>query len=414
MRNNSTTTVLLCLGAFTGAAPCLAGGATFQLLTTQDAAAVTVDEFGRTLVLAIDPGAAYIYEDGAYNFVGAGNAFGLSADGNFVAGTISDTEGVQEAARGVVSGGWTPIGYVDQCDFSRSSGYGVSGDGSTVVGLAWEGCSARAFAWTQQTGLQTLENLANGNARASAVSVDGEVAAGFTQGSFSRSPAAWITSTGLAHPTYPFDPDVQGELGAVSSDGSIIAGQYYSETATPNTYYPLAFYWTESDGVVILPEVTGYEGGMVLGVSDDRRTFAGISGTILTGRTAAIWRAEWGAVDLKQKLIELGANVPENFLPQVARGLTTDGQTVVGWGILFPDMPDEQAVIRAFVATLPPAEIQPCPADFNGDGAVGFADLTQLLSAWGACPGCDEDLDDNDQVGFSDLTTLLNAWGPCP
>jgi len=53
-------------------------------------------------------------------------------------------------------------------------------------------------------------------------------------------------------------------------------------------------------------------------------------------------------------------------------------------------------------------------ADFDGDGNVGFSDLTQLLAAWGPCAGCPEDLDGDDSVGFADLTTVLNSWGPCP
>jgi len=53
-----------------------------------------------------------------------------------------------------------------------------------------------------------------------------------------------------------------------------------------------------------------------------------------------------------------------------------------------------------------------CIADLIGDDSVGFADLTQLLNAWGPC-ACVEDLDSNGSVGFSDLTILLNAWGPC-
>jgi len=54
-----------------------------------------------------------------------------------------------------------------------------------------------------------------------------------------------------------------------------------------------------------------------------------------------------------------------------------------------------------------------CSEDLDGDGAVGFSDLTQLLAAWGPCAGCVEDMDVDDQVGFSDLTQLLAAWGPC-
>jgi hypothetical protein len=61
-------------------------------------------------------------------------------------------------------------------------------------------------------------------------------------------------------------------------------------------------------------------------------------------------------------------------------------------------------------------ELQPapivCPADLDGDGSVGAADLTILLGAWGTSGAAD--LDGNGTVGASDLTILLGAWGPCP
>jgi hypothetical protein len=56
----------------------------------------------------------------------------------------------------------------------------------------------------------------------------------------------------------------------------------------------------------------------------------------------------------------------------------------------------------------------PCPWDLDGNGIVGFSDLTRLLAVWGLCPGCPEDFDGNGSVGFSDLTALLANWGPCP
>lgn len=59
-----------------------------------------------------------------------------------------------------------------------------------------------------------------------------------------------------------------------------------------------------------------------------------------------------------------------------------------------------------------------CPADLNGDGAVGPADLGQLLGAWGSpgCGGskpCPADLNGDGNVGAADLGALLGAWGPC-
>jgi len=54
----------------------------------------------------------------------------------------------------------------------------------------------------------------------------------------------------------------------------------------------------------------------------------------------------------------------------------------------------------------------PCPADLDGNGDVGAADLAALLGAWGATSGA-ADLDGNGDVGAADLAALLGAWGPC-
>jgi hypothetical protein len=58
----------------------------------------------------------------------------------------------------------------------------------------------------------------------------------------------------------------------------------------------------------------------------------------------------------------------------------------------------------------------PCPADLDGDGAIGFPDLLTVLAAWGACPEppapC-ADVDGDASVGFPDLLAVLAGWGPC-
>ncbi len=55
-----------------------------------------------------------------------------------------------------------------------------------------------------------------------------------------------------------------------------------------------------------------------------------------------------------------------------------------------------------------------CPADLDGNGAVGAFDLALLLGNWGPCDGdCPADLDDSGAVGAFDLALLLGSWGPC-
>jgi hypothetical protein len=56
-----------------------------------------------------------------------------------------------------------------------------------------------------------------------------------------------------------------------------------------------------------------------------------------------------------------------------------------------------------------------CPADLDGDGLVGAADLSALLSAWGStgtAAGA-ADIDGDGSVGAADLAALLGAWGGC-
>lgn len=57
----------------------------------------------------------------------------------------------------------------------------------------------------------------------------------------------------------------------------------------------------------------------------------------------------------------------------------------------------------------PPA----CAGDLDGSGDVGFLDLLEVLTAWGAGGG-PADLDGTGAVDFGDVLLLLTAWGPCP
>ncbi|MCP4833925.1 MAG: hypothetical protein GY895_04105, partial [Phycisphaera sp.] len=57
-----------------------------------------------------------------------------------------------------------------------------------------------------------------------------------------------------------------------------------------------------------------------------------------------------------------------------------------------------------------------CPADLNGDGVVGAADLGILLGAWGPCTTdeCLGDLNRDGDVDAADLGPLLGSYGACP
>ncbi|MCP3980352.1 MAG: hypothetical protein GY716_13700 [bacterium] len=49
-------------------------------------------------------------------------------------------------------------------------------------------------------------------------------------------------------------------------------------------------------------------------------------------------------------------------------------------------------------------------ADLNQDGAVGFADMLQVIGAWGSCGVCPADLNADGEVGFADILVVIANW----
>ena len=91
---------------------------------------------------------------------------------------------------------------------------------------------------------------------------------------------------------------------------------------------------------------------------------------------------------------------PDTMLAMIDRGV--DGMET-----------DFPAVLESLFAPL-----QPCPGDANGDRAITFADITEVLAniglsyPGGTGPG---DADQNGQVNFSDITSVLTFLGTsCP
>jgi len=66
---------------------------------------------------------------------------------------------------------------------------------------------------------------------------------------------------------------------------------------------------------------------------------------------------------------------------------------------------------EVFATVVFDALITGSPADLDGDGIVGAADLAILLGSWGPCEGCPADLDGDGVVDAVDLAILLGSWG---
>jgi probable HAF family extracellular repeat protein len=264
-------------------------------------------------------------------------AVGVSRDGRVIAGTAFDRQGNQQA--GIWTGGrqWQLLGSVSPdaqpCDGLLSSAYGTSGDGSVVVGLAWNGCGvAHAFRWQASTGMTDLGASTPTSSRANNVSGDGKVVVGWVEDTTGfRDGAYWTSGT----PTILQGPNgAVGEAYAASKDGSFIVGTI----CDPFSSNPTTWTWTAAGGVqcytVAVPSTipTLFYQALMESVSDDGRVIGGALSFGLEAQ-ALVW-FDGQVVFLKDYLRQNG--LPTAFAGWVNTGFVTgvspDGRVLVGYG----------------------------------------------------------------------------------
>jgi len=316
------------------------------------------------------------------------NAVAVSDDGTVVIGDIPDPEGIGSNVAAIwtqASNEWVSLGALPNalgCP-SRSDAYELSADGTVAVGLSWDGCSGRAFRWTEATGMVEMGVLGSGGNRASTVSADGSLLGGFAQGSFSRTPTVWDGS-GAGALLDPPDGDVVGEVRGMSDDGTILVGNWDSK----------AFKLVEGEPIELFSGPIAAWVGNAMDVADDD-TIVGFD-SFSTNRRAWIRPNGGPAVDMVNYLVGLGADPPVQM--EVAHTLSANGNVIAG--LTFFSTP-------AWIVDL-------CVPDLNGNGAVDFADILEIIGAWGPCSGCAADLNGNGAVDFADILVVIGAWGPCP
>ncbi len=163
--------------------------------------------------------------------------------------------------------------------------------------------------------------------------------------------------------------------------------------------------------------------GAGAGISECEWKFGG--DVTIVGQTSSIWNPQ-----SQQPLhcaVQLGAGViaPPPLPGSVFNVTNGQSQSLPGWFIgTTPDFVNGEILVpfTGPMQILPGSlsvSVQhtplPCPADLDGDGLVGGADLGMLLAAWGpAAPVQPADLNHDGIVDGADLGSLLAAWGPCP
>lgn len=196
--------------------------------------------------------------------------------------------------------------------FYNSAAYGVSGDGSVVVGRGLGPSGREAFRWTSASGMVGLGDLNGGSfdSQAFGVSDDGSVVVGYaTWDGGTRTGARW-TSGGLfalCPAAYPIPdqcvPNSPASIGyATSADGSVTAG------VAGNA----AYVWSGNVPGTSLPSTSGE----FFAVSPDGAFAAGVS-----GGQAIFWQPNFPPIQL--------GDLPGGAFFSEARDLSTYEENLV-------------------------------------------------------------------------------------
>lgn len=254
-------------------------------------------------------------------------AYGVSADGSFVAGVFIDAVGRREPVGWRFSGGTFErvpipglgIGYTPSA---------MTPDGSVVVG--------DAFRVDTSTGLLTsLADLPGGATElyANGVSADGRFVVGLSYSAEGMQAVRWDESNvplALA--------PARSQAYAASADGSVVVGLVGGR----------AFRWDEASGLALLDDVTGsdLDSGAV-GVSDDGSIVVGRYRTGPGVEHAVLWDVAGGAYPLEALLVGLGVDLSGWSQLESATAISADGTRIVGYGI------DVDGNRQAWLAVIP-------------------------------------------------------------
>jgi probable HAF family extracellular repeat protein len=253
----------------------------------------------------------------------------VSADGGFVAGSAAMPAGAEEVARWSAAG--SPQGLGDLGSPFVANAWGISGDGSTVVGRAATAAGQEAFRWTQAGGMQSLGDLPGGAVAgwALATSADGSLVVGGGESAAGQRAFRWTQALGMQE-LGGFPIDLDGSLAyGVSGDGSVVVGEFWRTTGPPYE----AFRWTEAGGALALGLLDPLGFSTAFDVSADGSVVVGGAGTP-AGERAFRWSAGGGMVALP--------DLAGGELLSAAFGASGDGSLVVGLSV-------STAGTRAFV-----------------------------------------------------------------
>lgn len=267
---------------------------------------------------------------------GVGGQATISRDGLVVAGTLNPGNGIHEMGRyNVNTGDWTSLGGIGGVsDVETSSGWGISGDGETIVGLGWvTPGSAHAVRWQAGTGMVDLGSTSAGrSSRANNVNNDGSVVVGWQDNDNGRQGAVWVNGT----QQLIFDSfgGAASEALSVSSDGTFASGIQFGGFFGSTELWRYNTLANSYEGLGNLTD--GGAAGITAGNAMNG------AGTLIAGGTwgfgpatfgtAIIWEEGLGVMRFSEYLDARGVAYDPNYSFAYVTDMSTDGTWFTGWG----------------------------------------------------------------------------------
>jgi len=288
----------------------------------------------------------------------------ISADGRFISATILGQDSTY-----VTPGRWSEEFGWEECmpppppdgslfDEAYGSAWGISDDGSTVVGLYWLGGTAHGFAWNPTDGPMGMGSTV-GNSRINDANADGSVLVGWDEAPFGTwLPTVWENGT-ITHLT---ETESFCLANAVTPDGNMIGGSSSAGTGVRQAaiWIRNGDTWEENLLGTLPGTVNPFGEAIVNDISPDGTIIVGINSFNPGSSAGFIYTLQDGMMDIMDLLTDAGVTVPAGLSIASLNGISADGkhicgiavQTVFPWGTegFIIHLDDVSAVPEASVA----------------------------------------------------------------
>lgn len=258
----------------------------------------------------------------------------ISADGRFISASILGQDSTYVTpGRWSEETGWVecmppmPPGGSPLSD-AYGSAWGLSGDGSTVVGLYWLGGGANGFAWNPTDGPMGMGSTV-GNSRINEANFDGSVLVGWDEAPFGTwLPTVWENGT-ITHLT---ETESFCMANTVTPDGNMIGGSSSEGAGVRQA----AIWLRNGDGwdealLGTLPgTVNPFGEAIVQDISDDGTVIVGYNAFNPGLSAGFIYTLEDGMMDIMDVLTDAGISVPADRRIASLTGISADGMHICG------------------------------------------------------------------------------------